>query len=187
MGSGLKQIYAEGLSTVYTSTESTTNKDYILEWAGSLRFDEDGKTYRFVQNDNASNAFLLGQPVCYQMGNAGVALLKNVKDAATADLSLFAGVAVGLIPAGGYGWIQVSGYNAAIQVDSPVTATMVIGSAVYPTDGVTYIGEGGAADTAPATAPAYPAHVQILELVATVTTGATSTVQGLIFGTAFPR
>jgi hypothetical protein len=171
MGSGIKQVYGEGLSAVYTAAQATDDKSYIQSWVGQERFDEKGNKYRFVLN--VSTVLTVGEPVCYDVSDTTFDEIGNVvATPVTADLGSFAGICVGAIPASGYGYIQTHGYNAAIDLDTATSVTA--GQSAYAIN--------GAAGVDPVTtggvAPVQQAFVKIAVAGTTVTT-----VEGYIYGT----
>ncbi len=188
MGSSIKGIFQEGITDVYskaiTATNESPTKDYIQDTKGSVRFDELGNGYRFVINDEGSTDTEVGFPVCYDISNVGADLLKSVVLPVTNDLFVFAGVCISVIPFGGAGWIQISGYNADCDVDEPGTTAIAIGATLTPLNSLNFLGDT-AAVTAAATAPIYPGYVQALEAVATATptTATTTNIQVIVHAT----
>ena len=75
-------------------TGITDTKATDVEGVGVLRYEPEGKVYRWVKNRNAT-AITAGQPVCYDAGNAGsTAIFESVNMPVSADLMLLAGCAV---------------------------------------------------------------------------------------------
>ena len=182
MGSGIKQIYGDILSVVYTATEATNDKEYVKGWVGQDRFDEEGKRYRFVYNATGS-ALAVNDAVCYDASDttfeAAGEIGKAVIDPATADLAFFAGLAVGAIPTLGYGYIQTSGYNDSVLLALASGGSATVGQAAYVIDAKS----GVRPTTAAGTAPSYTAHVKMLEAATAVTTITdTTSKKGFIFG-----
>lgn len=182
MGSGIKQVYGAGLSTVYTAAEVTNDKEYIKAWVGHQRFDEEGNEYRFVYNATGS-ALAVNDAVCYDVSDttfeAAGEIGKAVIDPATADLAFFAGLAMGAIPTLGYGYIQTSGYNDSVLLALDSGGSSAVGQAAY----VINAKSGVRPVTAAGTAPTYTAHVKMLEAATAVTTVTdTTTKKGFILG-----
>lgn len=139
---------------------------------GEIFHDEEtGSIYKFVKNAHTS-AFAVGDVVSYDISGG---LNTTVKRAATADLNLMAGVCVGALPATtggvtGYGWIQVRGYNATVNVEG--TTDIVIGDSLKGSNGAVY----AIHDQAAGTVASYPnAHIVAL---AGFTTNSTGTIAG---------
>jgi len=156
--------------TALTDIESTD-----VEGVGRVVKDHYGRYYRWVKNRNAT-AFTAGQPVCYDVTNAGSdAIHKSVNSPVTADLMMNAGIAMTAIAASGgncYGWIMIHGYYKDARVLEPTTAAIVVGEELIAVNAKTYLFSA----TAPGTAPIYSNHFIAMETLITETAGgATST------------
>lgn len=105
-------IFPDALTQTYTDLTDLARAGLA---PGIHRMAHDGgRIYKLVKN-NHSAALAVGDVVSHD-------LLTNDSDAevkrpATADLDRMAGVAVGAIPASGFGWIQVYGYCPTIKCD----------------------------------------------------------------------
>ena len=157
--------------TKLTDVESTD-----VEGVGTVRKDIEGNVYRWVKNGEASAALAAGDSVCYDMSNAGASLRTIVLKPVSADLMLYAGIAMAAISAGSYGWVLINGYYATAKVDAPVTTAIALGNALIPANGITHL----VRSTAAGTAPVYKAHALALEAVDTVATGSTTTAKVLV-------
>ncbi len=176
MGSGLKYIFADALTDTYTAAQGTAGAaDNILqqmlqEQKGKIRFDEDGNAYRFVV-DGSSDTRVKGDVVCYDLSLAGAALFDTILTPATADLALLAGVCLSAIPDLGYGYIQISGYNATVNVDHPGTTAIVALDSIKGADGLAY----AVKDVVLGTAPTVASHIMALEGTGTSTISSANT------------
>lgn len=134
---------------------------------GKLRF-EDGKVYKFVQNKK-SGALVVGDSCNYNSTSdpAGNKIYQCDTGSNVAGLGLLAGIAISAIPADYYGWIQVWGYNTAVNVIGH--ASLTPGSSLKCVTAVDYLAFGAAEGTAPLA----QAQVIALEAYATTTTAAT--------------
>ena len=143
MSKGLKKLFA----TAITDIKSTD-----VEGVGVLRYESNGKVYRWVKNRNAT-AIAAKQPVCYDAGNAGsTAIFEAVNMPVTADLMLLAGCAVAALGISGakcFGWVCVQGYftNAAI-LDTSGTA-LAIGDELVAANSLATLTYATAVGTAP--------------------------------------
>ena len=166
--------------TLFVSSAVTNSSAYNssrpdlgdLENVGTLRWIDD-KIYRWVQNRNDA-ALAVGNVVFHSFA-AGADSLKWVIDGATADLGYMAGVvastsiAVGTTTPtvnysdGGYGWIQILGYNADADVLPDTDSTPAAGATLFGLDGQLYV--DGENDTAMGTAPLYTRNLLLLEAV----------------------
>lgn len=136
--------------------------------AGRLRYEADGKVYRWVKNTEASTALAQGQSVCHLFSD-GADAFKNVKIPLTANLALLGGVVMSTsIAAGEYGWIQVLGLHETVSVFQSQTTVKSLGTILKAGNTLTYLDT----DVASGTAPTLQRNVTLLETVATVTTGA---------------
>lgn len=143
-----------------------------LEGVGTIRW-KDKKCYRWVQNKHSASTGV-GSMMFHNYANLAN-FLEKVYDGSTADLGAMAGVAVSVIAAESYGWIQVYGYNAAASVLKSNTA-IAIGDKLKGVDaqlyGVQMVAMGAAT-----------VHERLVEAMATlVTTGASAaaTIAGFV-------
>ena len=141
-------------------TSLTEVSAFDLEGVGTIRWNQYGDVFRWVQNTNAA-AMAAGDVVSHDLSDTS-AIFQKVDEGATADLSVMGGVTMGAIPISGYGWIQVLGYNATASVTNSATTAIVAGDWLVPVNGANYAARGSAA-----TAPLYVRNLQILEAVAT--------------------
>jgi hypothetical protein len=136
-------------------TDLTEYSTIDIEGVGSVRKDRYGRVYKWVENLNASTAFLVGQPVNYDASVAAATRFNGVLATAAADEEMLAGVAMSVIPAGSYGWIQCKGLNASTLVDA-ASATIAIGDTLSIASTKTNFTEeaagGGIGTNAPAVA-----------------------------------
>lgn len=106
-------------------TELTANDTSPKEMLGIRRIelgDKGRKVYAYVKNAEASAALAAGQVIKWDDAGAG-----TVKKAAAAG-DLLAGVAVGAITAGNYGWVQVFGLATVLTASSTEAGDAVIAS-----------------------------------------------------------
>jgi len=122
----LKSIFETAL-TDYSSTDK--------EIAGVIRVDDNGKIYRWIKNLNASTAFVVGQPVCYDADVAVATRFQGVLACAAADQEMVAGCAMSAIPAGYYGWIQCKGVMANASVTGGTSVAIAIGDVLKVVSG----------------------------------------------------
>jgi hypothetical protein len=101
--SGLKQTFQSGLTEV-----TTVRKDEL----GDIRW-EGNKCYKYVLYNNGAGsvACIAGDAVYYYAvgGTATTGYADNEVTADRTDGVLAAGIAQGVIPDAGYGWIQIKG------------------------------------------------------------------------------
>jgi hypothetical protein len=133
-------------------TALTDLKSTDVEGVGTLRYEPDGRTYRWVKNRNAT-AFTAKQPVCYDAGNVGSnALFKSVNSPVTADLMLAAGIAVTAIAASGglcYGWVLAQGYDQDARVLGVSGTAIAVGDELVSANATTTLTRATAVGTAP--------------------------------------
>lgn len=106
-------------------TELTANDTSPKEMLGIRRIElGDGgrKVYVYVKNAEASTALAAGQIVKWDNVSSG-----EVKKASAAG-DLLAGVAIGDITAGNYGWVQVFGLATVLTASSTAAGDAVIAS-----------------------------------------------------------
>lgn len=144
---------------------------------GKLRYEDDGRIFRFVQNAEASTALTLGQVCCHTISTT-TSVFTTVKIPLTANLGTMAGVVMATngIAASSYGWIQVFGANASISVSGATTGGTDIAAGDYlkAANGVAYAVRDAA------TQKLYKNGVQILTAVATTTTPAAAHKPGIV-------
>lgn len=118
-----------------------------LEGVGTIRW-KDGKCYRWVKNGEAT-AQAIGNLVTHKLAD-GADLFKTVYKPLTANLMVLGGVCVSALPASGYGWIQVWGYNASASVAKEASAgdDLAVGDKVIPADTVYHGVRAGAGTVA---------------------------------------
>lgn len=144
--------------TALTDTKSTD-----VEGVGTLRRDQFGNVYRWVQNVDGS-AITVGMVVSHDLTDTST-MLTAVDCGQDTDLSVMAGVVMAASVATlYYCWIQVLGFNASALVSITATAiTITAGNYLKPVTAVLY----AVLDTA--TQPLYARNLQILEGIAAVT------------------
>lgn len=106
-------------------TELTANDTSPKEMLGIRRIElGDGgrKVYVYVKNAEASSALSAGEVVKWDSVSSG-----TVKKASAAG-DLLAGVAIGDITAGNYGWVQVFGLATVLTASSTAAGDAVIAS-----------------------------------------------------------
>ncbi len=104
-------------------TELTANDTSPKEMLGIRRIelgDKGRKVYVYVKNAEASAALSAGQVVKWDDASSGA-----VKKASAAG-DLLAGVAIGAITAGNYGWVQVFGLATVLTAASTAAGDAVI-------------------------------------------------------------
>lgn len=102
MPSGIKQAFASKLTDV-----DTVARDQL----GTLRF-EGNKVYKYVKYNQGSGVVAAAAGnIAYYMG--GATPVGHATNEVTSDLSdsvnIGAGVLMGVIPHGGFGWVQITG------------------------------------------------------------------------------
>lgn len=119
------------------------------EGAGNVRIDFMGNMYRYVLNSTGAPT-AVGDTLFHGTGNTLGYLSEVFQEGQSGKgtlLSTMAGVCMSVIPTAGYGWIQISGYNAAITVDG--TTDVVVGDALKGVTGHSYLVHDVAVGTAP--------------------------------------
>jgi len=107
-------------------TELTDFSTSDIEGVGTLRSDDKGNVYKWVENLSSDTALVAGSPVCYSDGVAAATrFLGVVETMAAGDEEMLAGVAMSAIPAGSYGWIHAKGLSVTASVTN-ATATPAI-------------------------------------------------------------
>lgn len=129
----------------------TTDKEGV----GNVRITFDGRVYRYVKNSTGAD-IAIGDTLFF--GTANTLGYENevfqIGQSAKGTLATsMGGVAVGVIVAGSYGWIQQRGYCASVNVDG--TTDVVVGGSLKGTSGQNYL----ILDTAAGTAPTIGRHV----------------------------
>lgn len=124
------------MKRVYRS-QLTDNTSTALDEPGIVRWEKD-KAYRYVLAEDAN--ILVGDVVEYS-DSTGYEVSKDRASGSSLG-RIVAGVAIGGITDGQYGWVQVSGVNNYVRTDGSATA----GAALVPhasTDGVADVAESG--------------------------------------------
>lgn len=119
-------------------TALTENRDSDIEGVGTFREESDGKVFKWVKNLSTGTALAAGQPVYYDQSlhATPVAMFQGVLQVAdTADLSLFAGIAMSAIPYLEYGWIQISGLSLTALWLNSVSNDIPVGAALFLVSG----------------------------------------------------
>ena len=163
---------------VLFETKLTDVKDEDIEGVGTIRYEDNGRIFRWVKN-HASTVIVAKAPVCYDVGSVGTkALYGSVETPIAGDLMIPAGVCVTALAISGgicYGWVQVQGYFKDARVGSPATssglsAAIAIGAILAPIDAVTFLGHAVVVGTA----PEYAFHYVALETLAAATPSVTN-------------
>jgi len=163
--------------TSLTDTESTD-----VEGVGTIRKDDKGRKYKWVRNTNGTT-LTAKQAVCYDIANnTGAAdMLQEVIDPATANLMAFAGIAMSAATDDSYFWILIRGLIDDAITDVPVSAAIIVGDFLLPTDALEHLGEAGSL-VAPGTSPTYPFGAVATEGVLTASTGTVGATQVYVIG-----
>lgn len=106
------------------------------------------KRYKYVKYDNGTgNLSLSANDVVYYLNTGAWDGYTVTKDLSDTTANMVAGVALGSISDGQYGWVQVAGYNSAVATngDDDISA----GDAVWG------VGDGTVDSTNAGTAPTY--------------------------------
>jgi hypothetical protein len=132
-------------------TKLTDIKSTDVEGVGTLRYESDGRVFRWVKNEGS--ACTAKQPMCYDVSDVGTnALFHTVLTPATADLMMQAGIAVTAIGASGavcYGWVQVEGYFQDARVLGVSGTAIAVGDELVAADATTTLTRATAVGTAP--------------------------------------
>lgn len=144
---------------------------------------EDGKMYRLIANCETATDFALGDVVFHKLSD-GVNMSKYGYKCLSANLSVAAGVVVataGILSSTGtsprrYGWVQVFGENASVNVSGATTGGTDVAAGDYlkGVNAAVYLIRDAA------TQALYRRNVQILEAVGTTTTPAAATKKGFV-------
>lgn len=150
------RVYAAG-SLGPTGSGSTTSLgiDGQAPARGQRYEDKFGNVYKFVLN--SGTIATIGDVACHDYSTAGESV---VKQTTTGALDSLAGVWLGAAPASGYGWIQIKGFNAAINALGNVA--IVIGDSLKGVNAQAYVVH----DTAQGTAATYYNNIRALSAYA---------------------
>ena len=126
----IKAIHAGQVTELYSTA---------VEKLGTPRLDpSNGKKYVYVKNVDAT-ALVLGSMVFQDTRTADAnAMFEVTIVPGDADIKLVAGVAISLIAAGGYGWLQVAG-----EVDTALTSGAITTGGALTADLATGAGHDG--------------------------------------------
>lgn len=161
----IKTLFSQKLTDI-----SSTDKDGV----GRLRYEDDGKIYRYVQNAETTQTLSAGQAVCHTLSD-GASATQKVKIPLTANLTMFGGCVMADLPPLYYGYVQCYGESSTALVRASQTTVKAAGVSSYPVNAVTYL-DG---ETTAGTAPTYRRFVTILTAVATTTPHVTAA--GVVF------
>ena len=132
-------------------TKLTDIRATDVEGVGVLRYEPDGKIFRWTKNEGS--ACTAKQPMCYDVSDVGTdALFKTVLTPVSADLMVAAGVAVTAIGASGalcFGWVQVEGYFQDARVLAVSGTAIAVGDELNAANGTTTLTRVTAVGTAP--------------------------------------
>lgn len=135
-----------------------------VEGVGVLRYEAEGKIFRWVKNRSTTTAIVAKQPVCYNEGNTGtIAIYQSVNEPESGNIMLAAGLAVTALVASAtnalcYGWVQVQGYFQDAIVDSN-TAIYIGDELIITNDGEHLVLSASTVGNA----PIYSSHFIALE------------------------
>lgn len=121
------------------NTTLTANDTSQKETMGALRWEDNGKAYRYVQNSSGSVNLANGNPVVYESVGAFI-ITGDISDGASADGQTVAGVAIGTLSTGNFGWLQVWGHHASVSTnadDDVTTGCLLFVSDDIKTDATT--------------------------------------------------
>ncbi len=149
-----------------TSTAATDND---VEGVGTLRYEPDGRVFRWVKY-NTTTDFVEGQAVCYDIaGGTGslTSLVHTVLHASDTNLGLFAGIAMTAAETGDYGYIQIYGFHPDAKLLAGTGSVFTAGGSLKCSTG-TNTGTAASAsllmdDVALGSAPTYPSYAIALE------------------------
>ncbi len=151
---------------------------------GTIRWDRYGRAYRWMKNMDTT-AFVAKQPVAFDGTNNGgtESYFEKATRVVTAELMNAAGLSVAAIAASGstnkcHGWVACYGHFTDAVVVTPATGgnDIEIGSELISVNVAVHLAYGGNAGTA----PAYSNHFTSLEVLATATGAATTTLDVMI-------
>jgi len=160
---------------IYNTTTVDLVRSTDVEGVGSLRTIGE-KVYRWVKNADAAVDFIVGEATYHKISD-GSLMQTLVYQCLTANLSVLAGIAQGLLTHGSYGWIQVLG-PCSVSASGATTGGTAIaaGDWLKGVNTANYMVRDGAA-TAQAT---FNRCVQTLVAIATTTTPAAALVSGFV-------
>lgn len=123
--------------TFTSLTPTPKDLDNTAPKLGTIFESTDGKAYRFVLN-NHSSALVIGDVVfCDKTASYPNAVsVLNTDSCGAVAAGVMAGVAMGAIPAAGYGWIQFAGVGSA---NWEGTTDIVLGDALKGVNSQTYV------------------------------------------------
>lgn len=103
------------------NTTLTANDTTAKETLGVLRWEDNGKAYRYVQNSSGSIDGVQGD--CYVLESIGAWIAtQDISEGASADGQTAVGVGVGTFSVGNFGWLQVWGQgNVNTNGDNDIT------------------------------------------------------------------
>jgi len=150
-------------------TELTETRTSDVEGVGTLRFEADGKVYRWVKAKTATD-FLANQPVCFDIagGTGSLTTIEHtILHASDTNLGLFAGVTMAAMGTADYGWIQIYGFHADGKCLAGTDNTFTAGACMKCQTG-TNTGTAASAtlfadDQGLGTGPLYPTYAIVLE------------------------
>lgn len=119
---------------------------------GTRFTDKDGKIFEFVKN---AGTVMAAYDTCARSVANGYHY--EVTQVATANLNILAGVAMGAIPASGYGWVQIYGVCETACIEG--TTDIVLGDALKGVNGEVHLVK----DQAIGTEATYARHMVALE------------------------
>lgn len=113
-----------------TLTVGSLGADGDLESVGSIR-QEGENFYRWIHNAE-STAMIAGQAVTFKLVDGGTAFRNDVYNPIAATLNFMAGITQSVIPADGFGWIQIEGYKPECIIRVSSDSTLVLGQIFIP-------------------------------------------------------
>lgn len=145
----------------------TEVRDSDIDGIGSIR-EGQFHTYRYVKNAETNVDFVAGNAVAHDTATLGAAAVQKVYKPTTALLGSMAGIVVGSLGAGKYGYIVVKGPWSTVSVSGATTGGVNIANNDYlkMVNGQTYMVRDAA------TQGAYSRMCQIAQAVTTTTTPA---------------
>jgi hypothetical protein len=155
-------------SQVYSSATPTgAGTDGSPPALGTVYYNGKSTKYKFVKNNHGS-ALVVGDVVQYDLSSD---VVYEVKQPVTAGLHILAGVAMGAIPASGYGWIQIKGQNSSINMEG--TTDIAAGDSLKGSNAQSYLVKDQSAGTA-------PTHANFVIALDDYTTNSAGLVEGWI-------
>lgn len=144
------EITPDAVSDVY-ATLGIIQGSLSTPFLGEIRFARRGNAkYKFVKNLKAT-ALAVGDVVFFDWVN-GKSTEVNKLGTGSTGIGSMAGVAMGVIPASGFGWIQIRGDNDSVLLEG--TAAIAVGDRLKGVSGQSYAVKD-AAYTATASYPNY--------------------------------